>query len=85
MLLKIFAIYDRKAGTYGQPFALQSRGVALRTLQSWVSDPASFFAKFPDDFELYEIGEFNQMDGSIVSMKPDFVGRAADVKVALAS
>lgn len=85
MELKIFSVYDRKAGTYGQPFALQSRGVALRTFQSWVQDPNSFFAKFPDDFELYEIGVFHQVSGEIVPFKPDFVGRASDIKIALAS
>jgi len=83
--LKLFSVYDRKAGTYGQVFSLQTRGVAMRTFQTWVQDPNSFFAKFPDDFELYEIGEFDVQTGDMISIKPDFVVRASDCKVALAS
>lgn len=83
--LKCFSVYDRKAGTYGQPFALATRGVAMRTFESWVTDPNSFFAKFPDDFELFEVGEFDTISGELRSIKPDFVIRASDVRSALAS
>lgn len=81
MILQLFSVYDKKGGTYGQPFALPTRGVAMRTFTSWVGDPNSFFAKFPSDFELYQVGEFDQTSGEVRSLvKPDYVGRADDLK-----
>lgn len=78
--LKMFSVRDLKAGLYGQPFALANRAVAMRTFQSWVADPNSFFAKYPHDFELFEVGTFEQTTGLFTaSPMPDYVGRAAEL------
>lgn len=78
--LKMFTVRDLKAGTYGQPFALPNRQVAMRTFSTWVANPESFFAKFPHDFELFEVGEFDQVTGLFSSLSmPDYVGRASEL------
>lgn len=79
-LLRIFTVRDLKAATYGQPFALANRNVAMRTFQTWVANPDSFFAKFPHDFELFEIGAFDQATGLLIPFEmPDYVGRASEL------
>lgn len=78
--IRMFSIRDIKAGTYGQPFALSNRNVAMRTFSTWVSNPESFFSKFPHDFELFELGSFDQLTGLFVSLPmPDYVARASDL------
>jgi hypothetical protein len=78
--LEVFSVRDLKAGTYGQPFALSSRGVAIRTFTSWVSDPNSFFSKFPHDFELFHVGHFDSDHGRLIPLDvPDYVARASEL------
>lgn len=79
-VLKLFTVRDNKAGTYGQPFALANRNVALRTLSGWVRNPESFISQYPDDFELFEVGDFDQMSGKLIPLPvPDYVGRASEL------
>lgn len=78
--ISMFAVRDLKAGTYGQPFALSNRQVAMRTFTTWVSNPESFFSKFPHDFELYQVGNFDQVSGRLITFDlPDYVCRASDL------
>lgn len=80
VLLALFSVRDLKAGTYGQPFALANRQVAMRTFSTWVLNPESFFSKFPHDFELFEVGSFDQLTGEFYSLDtPDYVCRASDL------
>lgn len=84
--LKLFSVRDLKAATYGQLISLPNRAVAMRTFQEWTRNPDSFFAKYPNDFELFELGELDQVTGRItVYETPDYVVRAADLLVSSAS
>lgn len=83
--LAVFSVRDLKAAQYGQPFALANRAVAVRTFTSWCQDTSSFFAKYPHDFELFQVGEFDQTTGRLLTYDtPDYVCRASEL-VALAS
>jgi len=78
--LKLFAIRDLKAATYGQIISLPTRAVATRTFSEWTRNPDSFFAKYPHDFELFELGELDQVTGRITLLDtPDYVVRASDL------
>lgn len=59
MIHKIFSIYDKKAEAYMPPFMMQTKGQAMRSFVDLVKDPQSSVNKHPGDFELYEIGEFD--------------------------
>jgi len=78
--LKLFSIRDLKASTYGQLICLPNRAVAIRTFTEWVKNPESFFAKYPHDFEMFEIGELDQVTGAITTLQtPDYIVRASDL------
>lgn len=83
-ILKMYSVRDIKAALYGQPFALANRNVAIRTFTSWCADPSSFFSKYPGDFQLFEVGEFDQNTGIFTPAQPDYLVSATDV-VPLAS
>lgn len=60
---KIFSIYDSKAGAYMTPFFLPSVAHATRQLADLLlSNQASPFSDYPEDFTLMEIGEWNPVD-----------------------
>jgi len=78
--MKIFAMYDTKAQCYLQPFPETSTIAALRGFEVAVNEGKSTFNRFPDDFCLMELAEFNQDTGQIVPlMTPNNLGSARTV------
>lgn len=65
MKLQIFAIFDQKAKAFLQPFFFNTEGEALRALTITLHDPNHQFAKFPGDYTLFALGEYNQETGEI--------------------
>jgi hypothetical protein len=59
MILKVYTVYDSKAEAFLQPFFSQSKGVAIRSFQEAVRDEKSNISKYPEDFTLFELGEYD--------------------------
>lgn len=59
MKLKVFSIYDSKAGFYMEPFYSSSKLAALRSFSDLANKSDSFIAKHPEDYTLFELGEFD--------------------------
>ena len=64
MKTKVFTILDLKAESYGPPFTSMTTATGLRQFQELVNDHNHFFSKYPDDYELYEIGEWEDENAS---------------------
>jgi hypothetical protein len=64
MIVKIFTVYDSKIESYLQPFFMMSKGAAVRALTDSVSDATHQFAKYPEDFTLFELGSFDDADAT---------------------
>ena len=78
--MKIFAMYDKKANFYMQPFPEQSTISALRGFEVAVNNSESIFKRFPDDFELVELAFFDQSSGEIIChQQPVSLGTARSV------
>lgn len=69
MLHKMFSIYDTKAEVYSLPQMFQSAGVAIRSFTDAVNTPDTSFAMHPEDYTLFEIGEFDDQNTSIKMLK----------------
>lgn len=63
--MKLFSMYDVKARNYIQPFSETSTIAALRGFEVAVNDGKSTFNRFPDDFCLMELGDFDSETGLI--------------------
>lgn len=63
--LKIYSIYDKKALAYTNPFYYHQKGQAIRALEDAVNDPQNPLSKHPEDFTLYELGEWDDTTGAI--------------------
>lgn len=80
MTLILFTIRDIKAATFAAPFTAPTRGMALRMFADHVNDPQSMPHKHPEDFELYELGTYNDQDGAISAATPKQLGTATEYK-----
>ena len=55
----LYSIFDKKSGTYMQPFVELTDGTATRQCMDLLANPNTPFAKFPDDFTLMRIGSWS--------------------------
>lgn len=67
-MLKIYAIKDTKVGEFMNPFYQRSKGEAVRSVSAAINaKEENHFTKFYNDYELWELGEFNLQTGVITS------------------
>lgn len=71
--MKVYSVYDEKALVYGLPVCFSTDGLALRAFADLVSNPNSNVNKYPSDFKLYRIGEFNDSTGEMISNTPVYL------------
>lgn len=80
MVLKAFSIRDEKAGIFHPPFYKHSHGEAERDFTQLVMDEKSMAAKFPEDFDLWYLGEFNDQSGRFEPLEtPQHVIKAVQI------
>lgn len=66
MKKQYYAVYDRKAELYSQPFLEIKDGTAIRAIQDLVINQKDHaFAKHPSDFSLHKLGDFEDATGVI--------------------
>lgn len=66
MKLLIATVKDRAAEAFGRPMFVPSLGVALRSFTDEInrSDSNNQLYNHPDDFDLYELGVFDDQTGT---------------------
>lgn len=65
-----YAVYDRKAEIYSQPFLEIKDGTAIRAVQDIViNNKDHAFAKHPKDFSLHRLGDFDEVSGVITGQE----------------
>lgn len=78
MIKKMYSLLDEKSKLYSQPFYAHHDGEALRSFASVVSDKETMPGKFPADFTLWKVGEWDDNSGIIDSKKPVYLAKAVD-------
>jgi len=65
MILIICTVKDRAADAFGRPMFVPSTGVAIRSFTDEVnrSDSENNLYNHPDDFDLYDLGVFDDQTG----------------------
>lgn len=63
----IVSVYDRAAQAFGRPVFVQAVGAAVRSFQDEINReaPENEMNRHPDDFDLYEIGSFDDQTGEL--------------------
>lgn len=68
MILKAFAIRDSKSEHFNQPWFKSTQAQAERDFHTITNDPKSTINSYPDDFDLYYLGEYDDQKGIFTSL-----------------
>lgn len=82
MMVAVCSVFDRKARTYGPPMVFGNVELAQRMARSLMEQRGSQsdLEKYPEDFDLFYIGEFDQDTGLITRIDaPKFLFTFADL------
>jgi len=63
--MQIFSLRDTKSAHYGKPIIAPHQAPLIREYDEAVNDDKSTLSKFPQDFDLYKIGDFDHISGKI--------------------
>ena len=69
MIHKIYAVYDSKGESYTPPFFDHAEGRAIRTFSDCCNDPGHQFGKHPEDYTLFDLGQYDDNTGTITQDK----------------
>lgn len=80
MRYKVMSIRDRISETFSQPMFFATVGAAIRAFADEVKRPAenNNLNKHPDDFDLFQVGEFDDNSGEFEPMRPQQVALGKD-------
>lgn len=78
MKLNIYSIYDSAAGSYMNPFVMQSDAQALRAFTDIATDAEHDIGKHPEDYSVWYIGQFHQIKGELVSENRECLATAME-------
>lgn len=63
----MFGIRDAKADCFiGNPIFVRARGQAVRAFADQVNESSTDWGKYPADFSLFELGEFDEVTGKVM-------------------
>jgi hypothetical protein len=78
---QMFSIYDNVSELYEAPFVDINKGSAMRRIDDLMtSNPTSPYSKFPDNFELYHVGLWNDKTGYIFCDTAEPVIKLTEIK-----
>ena len=76
MLIEIYTVHDSATGAFLQPFFAQRDGAALRGFSDLVNQEGHEFNKHPEGYTLFNIGTYNDENGTIEPREPKSLGNA---------
>lgn len=80
MKMVILAVRDSAMDAFMNPFAAPAVGLAARSFSDEVNKPDSPMNGHPEDYDLFELGEFDQQSGRLTSLEsPRQIVRGRDV------
>ena len=79
---KIFVIKDEKSGAYYDPFTMGNTVDAQRTFMQAMKTEKSMISQYPEDFNLYNIGEYDELKGMITATAPVMILTGKEAKEA---
>lgn len=81
MINKVFTVYDSKAEVYMSPFLFQNKGEAIRAFTESLKDtsnPNNMMAKYPQDFTLFQVAEYDNETAKFTECKVVSLGNGVE-------
>lgn len=73
MKIPIFSIRDNKTGEHDRMFTSANEVTATRAFSLACGDDTIQLGRFPADYDLMKLGEFDTQSGRIASHDPEFI------------
>jgi len=73
MKLKMFSVYDSCARVYQNPFCLHNKNEAIRGFADAVGDEKTNLHKHPEDYILFQVGQWEDDTGTVTPHTPEKV------------
>lgn len=70
MKLMILSVFDHKAIAFMAPMFFRAKGEAIRSMMDAVATKDTNFCKYPDDYVMMHIGDFDDESGVITPCVP---------------
>lgn len=76
------SVRDAKSEVYGNPFFAPSVGAAIRSFDDEVNrnEPGNILNSHPEDFSLFQLGAFNDSEGTFEIITPKLLVHGKEVK-----
>jgi len=74
----MFTIHDSKANAYLQPWFLTQAAMAQRAFMDCVNDKEHNFGRHPEDYTLFNIGEFDDQTAEVTYQHPTSLGNGLE-------
>lgn len=65
MKMKVFTVFDSKAEIFGTPIYSATTASGIRIFEAACNEEGRDFNKWPGDYTLFEIGEWNDNTGHV--------------------
>jgi hypothetical protein len=78
---KIYSVLDRESNTFIPPFSTPTNRDAIENFKVVVNDEKTNFCKFPKDFALFYLGEFDEREGTYKNLTKELIAEAIDLKI----
>lgn len=69
-MLKMFSIRDIKGEIFNPPFFARSHGDAERSFLQAAKDEKTTISQFPEDYQLFYIGDYDDQSGRVIQEAP---------------
>lgn len=77
---KMYTIKDQKSESFNVPFFNNTHGEAERNFQELVNDKQSFVSKYPEDYDLYYLGTYDERTGKFAPTEtPEHIVKAVQL------
>lgn len=75
--MKLYSIYDSKAQVFAVPFPSLTHAEAQRAWKQAVNDSRTPYCKYPEDYTLFCVGEFDVTTAVLTASLPENLGMAS--------
>ncbi len=67
MKVELYSVKDTKLGKFCTPFTAPNDEIAKRMLQSTIMAGGNNIAQFPEDFQLFKLGNYDEDTGELTT------------------
>lgn len=76
----LYSMKDTKMGKFSMPFVAPNDEIAKRTLASTIKQGGTTISEFPEDFQLFRLGNYDEDTGDLTTDN-EFIANATEFAV----